>query len=175
MKADRDQAAPSPQQRARCIILTAVGEEPERDLQALIHRHRWEALCTDDAYQAMAELCLEERMQASRAAWGLQRARGLALVIVQTTGNGARRDEPLVHAVQKYLPETGIWSYASGALTAIEPPPASDQPLEKDRPASHDAVPSDEDPLCDFEPAEITSQEIEMLLARDGEEEPRSP
>ena len=174
MKADRDQAASSPHQRARCVILTAAGQEP-RDLQALIHQRRWEPISTDDAYKAMAELCLEERMQASRAAWGLQRARGLALVIVRTTRNEAGRDESLVHAVQKYLPETAIWRYASGALTAVEPPPASDPPLEQDGSVSHDAGSSDEELPCDFEPAEITSEEIEMLLARDGEEERRSP
>lgn len=67
----------------------------------------WFAVLQHDPYLAMTELCLRERAQTARSAWGLQRMEQLALVIL-----GMERwdqADGLVDAVRANLPAASVW------------------------------------------------------------------
>ena len=80
----------------------------------------WIATAYHDPHLAFAELCLRERAQASRAAWGLQRVEKLAMVIVDPMRWPGVAD--LVAAIKRYTPSVAIWTYRDGSLQAIAHP-----------------------------------------------------
>lgn len=80
-------------------------------LKALFAARDWFAVQQHDPYLAMAELCLRERTQAARAAWGLQRMEQIALVVLQPE-RWQHLDE-LIAAVRRYLPNASAWMATS--------------------------------------------------------------
>lgn len=80
-------------------------------LKALFAARDWFAVQQHDPYLAMAELCLRERTQAARAAWGLQRMEQIALVVLQP--EHWRHLDELIAAVRRYLPNASAWMATS--------------------------------------------------------------
>jgi hypothetical protein len=74
----------------------------------------------------MAELCVQERLERSRSAWGLQRARRLALVIMPAEApSRTSQTRELFNAVRRYLPGVAVWLYTSGELLPLTNAPAA--------------------------------------------------
>jgi hypothetical protein len=106
------------------IVLNAEARTPlglTHRLKSLFGQQGWYAVSYHDPYLAMAELCLRERAQASRAAWGLQRAEHMALVIVDP--HRWPGVDGLVAAIKRYTPSASVWSYREGELRSIAAPP----------------------------------------------------
>ena len=102
----------------RVVVLRTAPQEPRDErLSAIFAARDWFAIEHTNPYQAMAELCLRERAQVSRSAWGLQRVEKTALVI-EGTGNSSQVHD-LVHAVTRYLPGATVWSYFDSELAPI--------------------------------------------------------
>lgn len=77
----------------------------------------WFAVEQHDPHLAMAEVCLRERAQVARSAWGLQRMELIALVVMQPKHWPDLND--LVQAVRQFVPSASIWSI--GDDDVIEP------------------------------------------------------
>src|SRR5262245_27517510 len=102
---------PGSQDPTSVIVLSAESRTPV----GLTHRLKlqlgptgWLATAYHDPFLAFTELCLRERAQTSRAAWGLQRADKLAMVIVDPLRwnhpeIGASVND-LVSAIKRYTP-----------------------------------------------------------------------
>lgn len=82
----------------------------------------WFAIVHGDPYLAFAELALRERAQAARAAWGLQRMEGLALVIVDPEQWPAPLLDDLRQAVRRSLPAASVWTASGDRIEAAEGP-----------------------------------------------------
>lgn len=102
------------------IVLTAEPRTPV----GLTHRLKimhgptgWIATAFHDPHLAFAEMCLRERAQASRAAWGLQRVEKLSMVIVDPLRWPAVND--LVASIKRYTPTVSVWAYRDGQLQAV--------------------------------------------------------
>lgn len=91
-------------------------------LQPEFEKRDWFAIVHSDPYLAFAELALRERAQAARAAWGLQRMEGLALVIVESE----RWPRPLLDdlrcAVRRSLPAASLWTASGDRIEPAEAP-----------------------------------------------------
>lgn len=87
-------------------------------LKSLFAARDWFAIEQHDPYMAMAELCLRERAQVARAAWGLQRMEQTALVILEP-GRWPNLDE-LVRAMREYLPSATIWTASDSDITPLD-------------------------------------------------------
>jgi hypothetical protein len=179
----------------RCIIFAPSGEAISDRLRSQPDARSWRWTALEDSCAAMAELCLQEKNQSSRASWGLRRAEQLALVLA-VPADGA--DEALegelsglVSAVQRYLPAVPIWLLDGQDLSLIadgsppigrrpESPPraepcasqpeATDLRLADPEPDDAPAPEEEVDEGLDGEPAQITVEEIEMLFSRDADE-----
>jgi len=69
--------------------------------------------------EAMAEICLQERAQRARSAWGLQRSMRSALVVVD---RGHWRDlSPMLDAIDRHLPEASVWMCDERVALEIHP------------------------------------------------------
>ena len=119
-------AGANPNQDSTSVI--ALTAEPRTPV-GLTHRLKmqlgpagWLATAYHDPYLAFAEVCLRERAQASRAAWGLQRIEKLALVIVDPPRWPVAVVNNLVSAARRYTPTASIWTYRDGQLQAIASP-----------------------------------------------------
>ena len=109
-------------QNPTCSIVLAPPETADDDqLDRLLTDQDWQSVRMDDPHLAMAELCLRERAQASRAAWGLPRSEQLVLVLM--IDGGETGDDPeshdLVSAVRRYLPTVSVWLYRDENLTSL--------------------------------------------------------
>lgn len=105
------------------IVLTAEPRTPvglTHRLKLMLGPTGWIATAFHDPHLAFAELCLRERAQASRAAWGLQRVEKLSMVIVDPTRWPAVND--LIAAIKRYSPSVAVWSYRDGQLQAVAAP-----------------------------------------------------
>lgn len=136
----------------------------------------WVAHLSDDPLPALAELCLLERLDATRRAWG-RPPDGLALVVVAPS----RWPElpALLSAARRYVPAARLWAFENGTLTPLSAPAASDngEGAPGDGQAANAAAPgsyemrtppqaADEDRT-----SQITGDEISMLLDGDFRDE----
>jgi hypothetical protein len=107
------------------IVLTAEPRTPvglTHRLKLMLGPTGWIATAFHDPHLAFAELCLRERAQASRAAWGLQRVEKNSMVIVDPLRWPAVND--LVAAIKRYSPSVAVWAYRDGQLQAVAAPQA---------------------------------------------------
>jgi hypothetical protein len=118
----------------RVVVLRSArdGVRDER-LTALFAARDWFAIEHTNAHLAMAELCLRERAQSARAAWGLQRVEKSALVIIEPTHGHEHAD--LIRAVHRYLPSTSVWAYADSELTPQNDAPATGSARRETQPS----------------------------------------
>lgn len=147
-----------------CVVLRPR-ESDRGALGALLDERGWTTHEASDALLAMAELCLLERLGASKNSWGLAAAQGLALVVCD---RGAWPDlGTLLSAVRRYVPKAELLCWEEGSLErlggrgeAAQPPAAAARAARANR-----EPPTNEPPL-------ITSAEIAMLLEA---QDPSSP
>jgi hypothetical protein len=191
----RPGAGQSDRDATRCVVLAPPEVNLDEALRARLREHGWRTMTVHDPHIALAELCLQERLQASRSAWGLQRAEQLALVLALGGSEAAERVSMLVNAVRRYVPAASIWKYEDGALRLIDAGIRPESPANTGEPAdpalipfstgsiasTHDAssretrsAASSPDGPDDDDSARVTADELAMLLARDQEGGPRS-
>jgi hypothetical protein len=106
-------AMPSTNEWTRVVVLTppsSKGHGMTEGLKRLFAARDWFAVEQHDPYLAMAELCLRERAQVARSAWGLQRMELIALVVMQP--EQWPQLHQLVNAVHQFVPSATIWSAA---------------------------------------------------------------
>jgi len=114
-------------QWTRVIVLTPPPPDGCGLSELLRHRFAamdWFAIEQHDPILAMAELCLREKAQTARAAWGLQRLERIALVIAQSAywlRQGISLRE-LTSAVSRYLPTATIWEIVDDEVVRIDEP-----------------------------------------------------
>jgi hypothetical protein len=85
----------------------------------------WFAVVQHDPYLALAELALRERAQTARAAWGLQRMEGLALVVVEPARWPEASMRDLFSAVRRWLPPSvTIWTATEDRIERAAEPAA---------------------------------------------------
>lgn len=95
----------------------AQGAGLSEPLQALFAERDWFAVQQHDPALAFAELCLRERAQVARSAWGLQRMELLAFVVLHPE-HWTQFDQ-LIAAIQKYVPAATIWTASESDIIPL--------------------------------------------------------
>lgn len=126
------------EQWTRVILLVPPAQHSRglpQALQSQFAARDWFAIQVHDPHLALAELCLREKSQIGRAAWGLQRLERLGLVVLEPRHwqtAGVRLDD-LTSTVKRFLPGVSVWHVSDGqliaryqpALEVVAPRPAS--------------------------------------------------
>ncbi len=157
---------PSIDCRTRCVLLAPKGDRAQdcgKDVQLMLDRRGWIAHEADDALGALAELCLLERTQSLRQAWGLQTVERLALVVVEP--QQWPQLPAMVSAARRYVPKAALWSFVDGGLHPLDAQGGDPEPWRQDA----DAPPPARDRTVEVTPPPITGDEIAMLLDEDQE------
>ena len=145
--------------KANCIVLTPKPEQMNDELQQLLEARNWQVRQTNVPLLAMSDLCLLERTQASRSAWGLSRSEGIALIVVDP--NNWPELKTMLSAIAQYVPIVTIWSFENGKLQCVSEPIENNQShdeFEIDSVIEHD---EDDDEVTDLH---ISGDELAMLL-----------
>ncbi len=134
---------PSRNNATRFVLLAPAGDRS--DVREQLSKQGWIAHPADDPLPALAELCLLQRLDASRRGWGRTQGDALALVIVEPS----RWDQlpAMLEAARRYVPSAELMSYEAGAL----------------KPIANAAAPDTYDIPAPERPA-ISGDEIAMLL-----------
>ena len=110
-------------QWTRVIVLAPSddGLKSPAALQRIFEEREWYAIERSDPYDAMVELCLRERAQSARSAWGVGRLEDVALVIVHADhwDGSALSISDLIDAVTTHVPEASIWEFVGNTLRRI--------------------------------------------------------
>jgi hypothetical protein len=168
-RSDQTINMPSTDCRTRCVLLAPKGDRAQDcgdDVQSMLDRRGWIAHEADDTLGALAELCLLERTQSLRQAWGLQTVERLALVVV-----GPQQTPQLpamVSAARRYGPKAALWSFVDGEMHPLDAPGSDQEPWRQDA----DAPPPAQDRTVEVMPPPITGDEIAMLLEGEDPEPP---
>jgi hypothetical protein len=145
------------------VLLAPKGDRAQDrgdDVQSVLDQRGWFAHEADTVLGALAELCLLERTQALRQAWGLQTVERLALVVVEP--QRWPQLPAMMSAAHRYVPKATLWSFADGGL----------QPLDAE--SRDDGAPPDgPERTADTAPPSISGDEIAMLL--EGEDSEHQP
>jgi len=157
----------------KCVLLasTASGSRVREQLDA----RGWAAHLSSDPLPALAELCLLDRLDAKRRAWG-RPTNGLALVIVEPS-RWSQLPE-MLSAARRYVPTAALWTFDNGRLTPLVLEHDSDNGSDASGPAdrTNDAAPrsyemrtTPEAPNASphDDSRKITGDEISMLLDGD--------
>jgi hypothetical protein len=123
--------------RTRCLLLKTDGDAVEATLRARLEERNWQVSIQRDPHVAMAEMCLREWSQKTRASWGLKRLEGMVLVIDAPTSRPPLGEEldSLLAAMERYLPATTIWVHSGGELCRLGASGAATAPETKEEPA----------------------------------------
>ncbi|MHC4775376.1 MAG: hypothetical protein ACYTBR_08930 [Planctomycetota bacterium] len=159
---------PSTDCRTRCVLLAPKGDRAQdrgEDIQSLLDRRGWIAHEAYDALGALAELCLLERTQSLRQAWGLQTIERLALVVVEP--QQWSQLPAMLSAARRYVPKASLWSFANSGLHPLGPT----VPEGETRRSGTNAPPATRDRTTEVTPPTVSGDEIAMLL----EDEDREP
>lgn len=110
-----------------CVLLRDDAEDVSASLIREAQQRRWRVESVGNAHEAFARLCLHERLEAARSAWGLQRHTPPVLVIDAALPNAQFSE--LIGACEQYVPGIGIWQWTRDALEelrAAAPPAQTD-------------------------------------------------
>jgi len=161
-------------QETKCVLLasTANGARVRNQL----HARGWAAHLSSDPLPALAELCLLDRLDAKRRAWG-RPTNGLALVVVEPSRWSQL--PAMLSAARRYVPTAALWTFDDGRLTPLVLEDDSDNgaasgPADRANdaaPASYEIRTTPEAPTAgrddDHDLRQITGDEISMLLDGD--------
>jgi hypothetical protein len=91
-------------------------------LQSQFAARDWYAIQFHDPYLALAELCLREKSQISRDAWGLQRLEQISLVVLEPAMWSAAGVElhELTAVVQRIIPSASLWHIVDEQIIAVQ-------------------------------------------------------
>ncbi len=149
--------------KANCIVLTPKPEQIDDKLKQLLEARNWHVRQTNAPLLAMSDLCLLERTQASRSAWGLSRSDGVALIVVDP--DNWPELQTMLSAIHQYVPIVSIWSFENGRLQCVSEPIENDRSDEdeiEDKPVNQN-----EDDVTDLH---ISGDELAMLLDIEDQE-----
>jgi len=165
----------SSDRETKCVLLAsnANGTRVREQLDA----RGWVAHLSNDPLPALAELCLLDRLDAKRRAWG-RPASSLALVVVEPSR--WPQLPAMLSAARRYVPTAALWTFDDGRLTPLIVQDDSDNGAAASARTDHtnDAVPrsyelstTPEAPTAgrddDHDSRQITGDEISMLLDGD--------
>lgn len=163
--------------RMTCVVLTS-SEQLDVGINSAFVERGWRAHLANDPLMAMADLCLLDKAQTSRSAWGLPRAEPLRLLIVEP--QQWRDVASMVAAIGRHLPATDVWEARDGALTRVveaqvapAPAPAQLTTPRLSPSESHDGAPVE--PPMPREPAPLRLTEAPFAPAPASEDETQSP
>jgi len=116
------QAASSPSSSANLSGQSPAAGALSESLRRQFAERDWFAVVHHDPYLALAELALRDRAQTTRAAWGLQRMEGIALVVLQPDAwpGDMRRD--LIAAARRCVNAATIWTARDDRIEPAEAP-----------------------------------------------------
>jgi hypothetical protein len=140
-------------QWTRAIVLMPPppeGRGVSDSLKSEFARRDWFVVEQHDPHLALSELCLRERAQAARSAWGLHRMEQVALVVVQPEywRQHGRELDALLAAVVRYAPSAAIWKVVDNNVHPVHeranetPPSKNSASSPPPLPVRHDAAPS---------------------------------
>ena len=151
--------------KANCIVLTPKPEQVNEELKQLLEARNWHVRQTNVPLLALSDLCLLERTQASRSAWGLSRCEGVALIVVDP--DNWPELQAMLGAIAQYLPIVSIWSFEYGKLQCVSEPIENNQShdeFETNPVIEHDG---NDDDVTDLH---ISGEELTMLLDIEDQE-----
>ena len=163
---------PSHDQKTKCVLLASTANSTR--VREQLDARGWAAHLSSDPLHALAELCLLDRLDAKRRAWG-RPTNGLALVVVEPSRWSQL--PAMLSAARRYVPTAGLWTFDDGRLTPLVVDDDSDNGSasrsQADR--ANDAVPrsyemrtTPEAPTAGrddgHDSRQITGDEISMLL-----------
>lgn len=172
-----------------CIVLGPDSALESPPIAEALAEHRWTARAIDDIYLAMAELCLEVKARATRAAWGLSGSQNVRLILAALGGASSAgtvdQRRRLVRVVQKTYPDVPVLEVVNGRLQTIDPLEIATgrHPSWRDEAhgggADHDAPPAvagqigrrsrHDDEGDEEDPSAITADELAMLFESDAD------
>jgi hypothetical protein len=126
-------------ERTRCVVLLPVEGELNGRLAAAVAARHWSASTHHDPYQALVELGLRDKAQASRAAWGLQPSERAVLLLGERDllRRGHIDCDALIDAVRRFLPRVEIFEFAAGRLLETPGGPSRDGGTDEPDRADH--------------------------------------
>ncbi len=154
--------------RTKCVVLAPNATSVDGQLRSQLEQRQWDALVTDVPLMAMAELCLAQRMQSSRTAWGLTSADGVVLVVIEPSH--WLDLSVMLRAIKRYVPVVGAWAFEDGTMRCITEADR-DKVLGRVTPPPKTRPDDDEDRASEALDPQVTHDEIAMLL-RDENQEP---
>lgn len=154
--------------RTNCVVLAPDAKSVDGRLQSQLEQRHWDALVTDAPLMAMAELCLAQRMQSSRTAWGLTSADGVVLVVIEPSHWSDL--SVMLGAIKRYVPVVGAWAFEEGVLRCIAQADR-DEVLGRVAPPPETRPDDDEeDRASEALDPQVTRDEIAMLLGDENQE-----
>ena len=154
--------------RTKCVVLAPDAKSVDGQLRSQLEQRHWDALVTDVPLMAMAELCLAQRMQSSRTAWGLTTADGVVFVVIEPSHWSDLSD--MLGAIKRYVPVVGAWVFEDGALRCIAQADR-DEVLGRVAPPPKTRPDDDEDRAPEALDPQVTRDEIAMLLGDENQEQ----
>ena len=166
---------PSNDQKTKCVLLASTAHSTR--VREQLDARGWAAHLSSDPLPALAELCLLDRLDAKRRAWGRPTNR-LALVVVEPSRWSQL--PAMLSAARRYVPTAALWTFDDGRLTPLVIHDDSDNrsadSARADRtndtpPRSYEMRTTPEAPTGsrddDHDSRQITGDEISMLLDGD--------
>ena len=102
-------------------------------------RERWSHVHqVENPLGALAELCVLERMEHPRRAYGLPPSERIALIVLERNAWNDLSD--LLRTVRDRLPEVSVWVHTGELLLEVSNPPRADQPDARTPPESGTAT-----------------------------------
>jgi hypothetical protein len=165
----------SNERETRCVLLASDADSTR--VRDQLHARGWVAQLSNDPLPALAELCLLDRLDVKRRAWG-RPSNSLALVIV----NPSQWSQlpAMLSAARRYVPTAALWTFDNGRLTPLVVQDDSDNGSAASRQAdtTNEGVPRSYEmsttpeaptagPDADHDARQITGDEISMLLDGD--------
>lgn len=154
--------------RTNCVVLAPNAKSVDGRLRSQLEQRQWDALVTDVPLMAMAELCLAQRMQSSRTAWGLTSADGVVLVVIEPSHWSDLSD--MLRAIKRYVPVVGAWVFEEGELRCIAQADR-DEVLGRVAPPPKTRPDDEEDRASEALDPQVTRDEIAMLLGDENQEQ----
>ena len=152
--------------RTKCVVLATKAKCVDGRLRSQLEQRHWDALVTDLPLMAMAELCLAQRLQSSRTAWGLTSADGVALVVIEPSHWSDL--SVMLRAIKRYVPVVGAWAFEGGTLRCIAEADR-DEVLGRVTPPRKTRPDDDEDCASEALDLQVTRDEIAMLLGDENQ------
>ncbi len=154
--------------RTKCVVLAPNANSVDGRLRSQLEQRHWDVLVTDVPLMVMAELCLAQRLQSSRTAWGLTSADGVALVVIEPSHWSDL--SVMLRAIERYVPVVGAWAFEGGALRCIAEANRGEV-LGPVAPPPETRPDDDEDRASGALDPQVTRDEIAMLLGDENQEQ----